>query len=418
MRSSSANGCELCSLPRRKRVSAFLALPESVQGFELHKLASKDQAALIRKLPKPKVVSALASLDPDQVTDVLQALPTGTRNRLLSKLADQIREKVEYLLKFRPNSAAGLMSLHYIEVEQSDTFVHVRRLVARHEKATGRFPAILVMRNGELVGELPGTVLCLHPETRLIRRYVRRVPHIRFDRNERDVVRLFRQHPHNKVAVLDDQDRVLGVIYSEDLLRLMERSSSNTLADFAGVSREEDVFDSLADKVRHRYRWLIINLGTAFLAAAVVGFYADTISKYVLLAIYMPIIAGMGGNAATQTLAVLVRGISLKEIELSNVWRPLLNEIGAGITNGLINGIICGAVAWLWNGDAILGVVVAAAMIINLFVAGFFGTIIPLIMRQLGKDPASSATIFISTATDVFGFFAFLGLATWLLPLN
>jgi len=415
MRPSSAAPCELSSLPRHKRVEAFLEVSENRQGFELLKLTPKDRTRLLHKLSNISILSALASLDPDQTTDVLQALPAHRRHRILLKLADEIRGKVEYLLKFHPNSAAGLMSLHYVEVDEGDDFGAVRRVVARHEKMTGRFPAILVMKDGNLMGELPGAMLGLHPVARLIKRYVRSLPKIHFDKTEREVMHVFRQHPHNKVAVLDNEARVLGVIYSEDLLRLIERSASNTLADFAGVHREEDVFDSLKDKVGHRYRWLIINLGTAFLAASVVGFFSDTIAKYVLLAMYMPIIAGMGGNAATQTLAVLVRGISLKEIQLANVWRPLLNEIGAGVVNGLINGFICGMVAWLWNGNAMLGVAVAVAMIANFVVAGFFGTLIPLVMVRLGKDPASSATIFISTATDVFGFFVFLGLATLLL---
>jgi magnesium transporter len=143
--------------------------------------------------------------------------------------------------------------------------------------------------------------------------------------------------------------------------------------------------------------------------------FEHTLDKYVLLAIYMPIVAGMGGNAATQTLAVLVRGIALKQIELKTAFKTLKNEIGAGLANGLINGIIVAGVVILMNHDLKLALVLALAMVINLFVAAFFGTLVPLIMSKLGKDPAASATIFITTATDVLGFMAFLGLATIIL---
>ena len=160
---------------------------------------------------------------------------------------------------------------------------------------------------------------------------------------------------------------------------------------------------------------MIINLGTAFLAAFTVGRFEGILEKYVLLAIYMPIVAGMGGNAATQTLAVQVRGIALKQIELKTAWKTLKNELGSGLINGLINGILVATVVILINHDFKIAIILAMAMVINLLVAAFFGTIVPLIMSKLGKDPAASATIFITTATDVLGFMAFLGIATLIL---
>ena len=182
--------------------------------------------------------------------------------------------------------------------------------------------------------------------------------------------------------------------------------------DFAGVHAEESVLDPAFYKIKLRYKWLIINLGTAFLAAFTVGLFEETISKFVLVAVYMPIVAGMGGNAATQTLAVLVRGIALKQITLKNAWPALRNELLAAGVNGVINGVIVAGVVLFVNNDIRMALVLAMAMLINLLVAAFFGTLIPLIMQRLGKDPAASATVFITTATDVLGFMTFLGLAT------
>lgn len=207
----------------------------------------------------------------------------------------------------------------------------------------------------------------------------------------------------------------MGIIYSDDVLQLIEEKEAATLYDFAGVSSEEGVSDSSARKVKFRYKWLIINLATAFLASFVVSQFESTISEYVLLAVYMPIVAGMGGNAATQTLAVLVRGIALKQISLRTAFKTLKNEVGAGFINGLINGFLVAFVVLVKDHDVKIAIILALAMVINMIVAATFGTLVPLIMAKLRKDPATSATIFITTATDVLGFLAFLGLATIIL---
>ena len=159
----------------------------------------------------------------------------------------------------------------------------------------------------------------------------------------------------------------------------------------------------------------MLNLGTAFLAAFTVGLFDETISKHVLLAVYMPIVAGMGGNAATQTLAVMVRGLAQHDVDTKSILQTLKNEVSSGFINGSINAVIVTAVIYLINRDLLVGLVLGSAMIFNLCIAGFFGTLVPVVMKRLGKDPASSATIFITTATDIFGFLAFLGLATLLL---
>jgi magnesium transporter len=244
---------------------------------------------------------------------------------------------------------------------------------------------------------------------------VQRVKKVKHSVGYRKILQLFKLNPHKKIVVLDDDGSVLGVIYSDDVLRLIRDEQGKSLYDFAGVSREETVFDNVAAKVGFRYKWLIINLGTAFLAASVVGLFADVIEKYVILAVYMPIVAGMGGNAGTQTLAVMVRGLALRQIDLARAVPVVLREMGTGLTNGVINGLIVGLVSWKLNGEPLLGVVFGVAIIMTLMVSGLFGSLIPLIMQRLGKDPASSATIFITTATDVCGFFVFLGLASLVL---
>ncbi|NOX71732.1 MAG: magnesium transporter [Candidatus Micrarchaeota archaeon] len=394
---------------------AFRQLPVNEQGFVLLNLSRHTQKDIMNRLKIDEIVKLAEYLDPDKTTDILQSLKNAKRKKIIERLDKDIKGKVEFLLRFNPKTAAGLMNIDYIEIEKGSTFRDVSKIIKKHEKRTGKFPTILVINDGFLVGELPGYVLALYKDDEKVDGHVKHVPTIRYDKDQKDIVRTFKKHPHDKIIVLDDSGSILGVIYSDDVLRIIQKHPADNLYDFAGVSDEEDVFDPPLKKVKYRYKWLIINLATAFIAASVVSLFQDTISAFVLLAVYMPIVAGMGGNAGTQTLAVFVRGIALKEIELSKAREVIGKEMTAGAINGAINGTLVAIIATLWNKSPLLGLIIAIAMMTNLVIAGFFGALIPLIMKRLGKDPASSATIFITTATDVCGFFVFLGLATLLL---
>ncbi len=396
------------------RLSTFKVIPTNKQGFILLGLSKHIREEIIHKLTNQELLQLIVYLDPDETTDLLQKIDSSRRKDILQKLSAEVKGKVEYLLRFNPRTAAGIMSLNYIQAEKNITFGSLSKLIRKHESRTGKVPSILVVEDGFLIGKLPTHTLAIAKKSEKILKYVRKIPHIKYDQDEGDIVNVFKKNPHNKIVVLDKDNSIMGVIYSDDVLRLTEHNPSEELSDFAGVG-EEDVFDSMAVKVKSRYKWLIINLATAFLAAYVVSLFEPTIAAFTLLAVYMPIVAGMGGNAATQTLAVVVRGLALKEIELKTARKVIINEMAAGAINGIINGIIVAIVAVLWNKSPLLGFVTAVAMVVNLIVAGFFGALIPLIMKRLGKDPAASATIFITTATDVFGFLTFLGLATIML---
>lgn len=405
---------ELFSCPK-KRISLFRKIPINNQGFILLNLSKRLQKEILSKLADRELVKLLNYLDPDEATDLLQKIEPRKSKRILKKLSEGIKEKVEFLFKFDPRTAAGLMSLDYIEINKDMTFEQLSKVIKKHESMTGKSPTILVVEEGFLIGELPAYTLGIAKRNEKINKYIKKIPSIEYNKDEKEIVAIFKKHPHNKIVVLDENDSILGIIYSDDILKLIEKQSINNLREFAGVSEEEDVLDPALIKVKNRYKWLIINLATAFLAASVVSFFQKTISAFVLLAVYMPIVAGMGGNAGTQTMAVVVRGLALKKIDLKTSKRVIINEILAGGINGIINGVLVAIVAILWNKNPMLGLITGLAMVINLIIAGFFGAIIPLVMQKFGKDPASSATIFITTATDVFGFFTFLGLASIML---
>lgn len=404
---------KLISSPK-KGLKLFKKIPVNNQGFILLDLPKYIQRKILNKLRLKEITNLFHYLDPDEIIDLLQNMDNKNRkDKIIKKLKTNIKEKINFLLKFNPNTAAGIMNLDYIEVGENLTFGKISKVILKHEKRTGKFPTILAVENGCLVGELQGHVLALHKGKEKIYKYIKKTQSIKYDKNENEVIQIFKKNRHNKVVVLDEDNSILGIIYSDDVLKLIEKRSP--LHKFAGVKKEENIYDSAFTKVKNRYNWLIINLGTAFLAATVVSFFQQTIATFTLLAVYMPVIAGMGGNAGTQTLAVVIRGLTLKEIKLRKSMKIIFNEFLAGGINGTINGVLVAIIATLFNKNAMLGLIVGLAMVINLMIAGFFGTIIPLIMQQLGKDPASSATIFITTATDVFGFLVFLGLASILL---
>ena len=381
----------------------------------LKRLTVRVKHDLLVQLPDQSLVEILEVVDPDEATDMMQLVGRKKRERVLPLLSYSIKESLATLLEFDPETAAGLMTLDYISVSKKDTVDTVANKFKKHENTTGRPPVILVVEEGKLIGFLPGHELGFTPKNEKIHKGIKRIQSISYAASHDEVIRLFNAHPHSKVAVLNDAGFVIGIIYSDDVLRILNENQASTLYDFAGVSSEETVTDGTYKKVKFRYKWLIINLGTAFLAAFVVGQFEAVITQYVLLAVYMPIVAGMGGNAGTQTLAVIVRGIALKQISLETALKTLKSEIGAGMANGLINGFLVAFVVLVKDRDVKIAFILAMAMVINLVVAAFFGTLVPLVMSKLKKDPAASATIFITTATDVLGFLVFLGLATLVL---
>lgn len=398
-----------------KRLEFFLSLSHQLRAHVLLGLTKHVLHDLLTKVSDDDLTLALEDLDPDEATDIIQTLPSKRQGQVLGKLTVELKHGVEILTQFDPQTAAGLMNIDYIQVENTDKIVDIAKRFKAHEKRTGRLPAIIVLGNGKILGYMPGHQLGFAKPQESVQKYVRHISTIKHNVGHDNVIKIFKDHPHNKIVVLSERGSVIGIIYSDDALRIMEEQESASLYDFAGVHDEETVTDSARTKIKLRYKWLIINLATAFLAAFTVGLFNETISKYVLLAVYMPIVAGMGGNAATQTLAVLVRGIALRQIDLASAMPTLKRELLNSLANGLINAVIVAVVVILFNRDLKIALILGMAMIINLLVAGFFGTLVPLVMKRLGKDPATSATIFITTATDVLGFMVFLGLATLIL---
>ncbi|WP_336327652.1 magnesium transporter [Halovenus sp. HT40] len=391
---------EFDRLSRERKRDLFFRFPQSLQQ------------SLVAEMNTDQLQSFVRRLDPDELTDVLALAPEDRREQVLRQLDQTRREKVEYLLGFEAESAAGLMRLNYITIDIERGLDTVAERVRKHEAKTGEVPTILVTDNGDLAGQLPGQVLAMADGKPVdLAEHIRAIPSVPYNAPDTTVADVFRDNPESAVVVLDEDGAIIGVIYAQDLLRVVEEEATGALYEFTGVKEEESILDGPFTKVKYRYRWLIINLGTAFLAAGMVGFFEDTIAAFTLLAVYMPVVAGMGGNAGTQSMAVTVRGIALDQITLATGGRAIINEAIAGAANGFITGVLVAVIASVFNQSPLLGLVLGVSMVLNLIIAGFFGTIIPLALDKIGKDPATSATIFITTMTDVLGFFIFLGLA-------
>lgn len=404
------------SLQSKGRVERFLALSHQDRVDVLLCLSKHTAHNLLSHIDPTNLTDLLEHLDPTQAADIVQLLPQTKQKKTVAVLNESIQRKVAFLAEFDPHTAAGLMSLDYVQIDERDTLANAAKQFHSHETRTGRLPTMLVLRHGKLVGQLHGHALGLGTPTDSVETHTRGVETVDADASRQEIVEILKHGSQNKVVVVSREGNVLGIVYADSLLRYLEEKAASSLYSLAGIHREETIFDPVSMKIRFRYKWLILNLATAFFAASVISLFQETIATYVLLAVYMPIVAGMGGNAATQTLAVLVRGIALGQIEFKNAAPVLRREIIAGFFNGLINGLIVAGVVLFFNHDFIIATVLGLAMIVNLMVAGTFGTLVPLVMKRLGKDPATSATIFITTATDVLGFLFFLGLATILLP--
>lgn len=402
-------------LKTRQSLSLFKKVPVNQKGFVLLLLSKKIQQKILKSITNDEVVKILHYLDLVAAGQIIHLLDKHRREIVSKELGEDIKEKLTTLSKLDPDRIENLMDLNYVEVDKNTPIQVIAKIVEQYEKKTGRFPTILIVEEGYFKGSVPGHALVVSKNKDDLMSFVKELPTIHYSDGAEKIIMAYRNSKYDKLVVLDDDNSILGIIYSEQVVELIEKETARKLYEFAGLNQQEDIEDSFETKVKFRYKWLIINLFTAFLAAFVVTSFEDTISKMVLLAAYMPVVAGMGGNAATQTLAVVVRGLAVKNLRFKNVLRVVFNEMSAGFINGALNAVIISVIAYVLHKSFILGMVAGLAVIFNLLIAGFFGTVIPFLMQKLGKDPASSATIFITTATDVLGFLMFLQLANYFL---
>jgi magnesium transporter len=320
---------------------------------------------------------------------------------------------VENLLEYPERTAGRIMNPHVFALNEDMTVGEAITELQNNRDVEMVFYLYVVDDRHHLVGVTSlRRLLLVAPATPLKRIMTTDLISARVDTDQEEVARQVASYNLLAIPVVDEEAKLVGVITVDDVIDVIKDEATEDIYRLAGVAGDERVFTPAGESLRKRLPWLGINLVTAFLAAAVVGLFEGTIQQVTALAVFMPIVAGMGGNAATQTLTVIVRGIALGELSWSNSRKALLKESLVGIGNGLVLGLVAAAIAWATRGNPVLGLLLCAAMMINMFVAATAGTLVPLGLRAANIDPALASSVFITTMTDMFGFAAFLGLAT------
>lgn len=418
----------------------FLNLHAADLADRLQRLEADEARALLRQLPAAKAAAALAEIETERLPDlltafdvprlagILQRLPPAAAADLLPHLAPAVRREaiaqlpapaaddLRALLHYAEDTAGGVMSNRFIALREDMTVEAVRELLrTRAQEERTEDIAYLYVTDAErrLVGIVSLRDLVFRRAERRMGEIMNRdVKFVRASADQEELARQFEHYHYLGLPVLDPEGRLVGVVKSSDALEVASKEATEDMQLMVGLSGEERALTPWQHSIRSRLPWLYINLATAFLAAFVVGLFEGTIAKWTALAIFLPIVAGQGGNAGMQTLTVIIRDLALGEITPGDGRRALVKEITLGLLNGLAIGVVVGLVGWWWKGSVTLGLVAGAAMLLTQLAAAASGVLIPLGLKALRLDPALASSIFLTTVTDVAGFFFFLGLAT------
>lgn len=396
----------------RKRILSLL-IEAGKAARALLNLDEDELRTFVGEVDDASLASICSSSAPDDAADLLDALGDERRAKVLELLGATQSAKLESLLEGEEETAGALMNTEFIALVEGLTVAGAIDAIRQYPKKDSFFYVYCTDAEGHLVGVLSLRSLILADLQATIGSImVQSVVRVQIDSSPEEVAQIVSKYDLLSVPVVDLQNRLVGVVTVDDVLDVIQEQAEEDLLHLAGVDISERVSTPARASFRSRFPWLAINLATAFLASWVVSFFQGTIARWAALAVFMPIVAGMGGNAGTQTLTVFVRGLALGEIDWSSGWKPIWKEVLVGFANGAANGLITTLIVGFWTGDWVLGTILFMAMIFNLVISGFAGGLVPLALERLGYDPAIASSIFVTTFTDVGGFFSFLGLAT------
>ncbi|WP_089286794.1 MULTISPECIES: magnesium transporter [unclassified Azospirillum] len=404
-----------------RRVELVALLRPSFDAEILAYLSVDLREEVVEQLEPKALAAAVAELDTDDAIDVIQDLDEEAQAEILSNLPPEARALVEEGLTYPEFSAGRLMGREFVSVPEFWTvgglLDYLRAAATADDSHVPEqfYDIFIVDPMHRVVGTVPlSRVLRARRGVKLneiLHEDIHRIP---ATMDQEEVARLFRNYGLVSAPVVDKGGRLLGVITVDDVVDVIEEEAEADMLAMGGVG-EDDFYRAVLATARSRFRWLAVNVVTALLAAMVINLFSVTISHLVALAVLMPIVASMGGNAGTQTLTVAVRALATKELTPANATRVIGKEVLVGLLNGCALAGIIGVIAYIWFGQPLLGVVIACAMVVNLFCAGLFGALIPFVLDRMRVDPAVASGVFLTTVTDVVGFLAFLGLATLML---
>lgn len=401
--------------PPKERQVLWNLIKEENEGKVLQYLPDDIQADILKTMDTDRVLALTESLDTDDVVDILQQLPERITRELLLVMDEQNRERFEEILAFPEDTAGGLMNTDTVTVRPDITVETVLRYIRRHNEIPEMTDSLFVVsRKDAYIGILPLTKLLVSDPDITVREIMSTsIDPIPADMPDHEVATLFEKHDLVSAPVVNDAGQLLGRITIDDVVDVIREDADHSLMSMAGLDEDEDTFAPIIKTTRRRAIWLGINLITALLASAVIGIFQTTIDKVVALAVLMPIVASMGGIAGSQTLTLVIRGQALGHVERSNAGWLLNRELLVGAINGTLWAMVVAAVAVFWFQDTTIGLIIGLAIIINLIAGALSGTLLPMILKSQGIDPALAGSVLLTTITDVVGFFAFLGLATY-----
>jgi len=399
-------------------------LPDDILGEVILELPDYLREDVYEELSIKKLTEAVDELESDDATDIIQEIEEYDEEKakeVFDGLEEEDQQEINWLRRYEEDEAGSYMQTELFSANLTETIKEsLDRLTQgkAEDELVNIHQVFIVNDDKKLIASILledliiidfkktyQTVLDEHQENKF-------KPFVVQDKEDiSEVAKKFEKYDLNVVAVVGYQEMLMGRITSDDILDVIEENATEQMYQLAGVNDDFEHDDNLFTTAKKRALWLFLNLGTAILASLVIGLFDETIESYVALAILMPIVASMGGNAGTQTLAVTVRQLALGDIDFDNSKDTIKKEIFISIFNGLIFAFIMGIVAWIWFKTPMLGVVIAMSMLINLFSAGFFGASIPLVLKRLNIDPAIGSTVLLTTVTDIVGFFSFLMLA-------
>jgi magnesium transporter len=405
------------SLPPGKREVVWGLVDPEDDGEVLVHVGEEVRESLLADMDPDEIIAAVEDLDIDDLADLVEDLPDTVIDEVLKSMDRENRERLEQVLSYPEDSAGRLMNPDVVTV-RADVNVDV---VLRYLRLRGELPdhtdhLFVVSRRHQYLGRLSLASLVTHEDNTPINRLIDdEQPASDVGESAEEVARQFSDHDWVSAPVVDDNNILLGRITIDDVVDIIRSQAEHQALGAAGLDEEEDLFSPIRRAVRGRVVWLGINLCTAFLAASVIGQFEMTLQKVVALAVLMPIVAGVGGNAAVQVLTLMVRGIALGQVGQSNARILLWKESRVALINGTLIGTVVGIIAFLWFHSFLLSLVITLALIINFCAAALAGVLLPLLLKRMNVDPAVAGTVVVTAVTDVMGFFSFLGLATLIL---
>lgn len=387
-------------------VALLLDYAEDDEKFNLLSLFSKNRQA--------QIISEMSS---DELVDLLGTLDEDEQNEIITNMNTEEVEEVKTLLSYDPESAGGIMATEFISIKETDTVnetINYLRTMAPDSETP--YYIYVVDDLDVLKGVVPlRQIIVSTPDTLIKDIMIENIISAPVDMDQEEVSHIFEKYGFMAIPVVDHNGEILGIITVDDVMEIMKEEYTEDMFRLAGLDEEEKVAGTVIGAIKSRLPWLLVNLVTATLAAKTVSLFENTIAQIVALATFMPMVAGMGGNAGSQTLTLIIRGIAIGEINYENQADILKKEIAIGIINGLCIGLVVGVLGYFWVGSLAFGFVIGTAMLLNLIVATISGYLVPVLLKKVGIDPALASAVFVTTVTDVLGFFFFLGLATVML---